>query len=447
MSASDAVEGLSEPQRTVSGPARATGVGLFTGAPATATILPAAPGAGVRFRRTDVEGAPEIPASVEHVEEAARRSVLRVGEASVQTTEHCLGALAGLGIDNAVVELDGPELPAGDGSAGFFVEAIQAAGVEEQDEPRDPIVVTQPIAVRRGDSTLAILPCDRPTLELTYLLDYGEGSPIARQTHSFSLDDGTFATRVAPARTFSTAEEAEGARRMGLFGHLTPKDMLVIGDSGPIDNAYRFEDEPVRHKLLDLLGDLSLVGRPVHGRVVAYRSGHALNHQLARAILEAEARPGEVVAEGASPAMDIRDILRVLPHRYPMVLVDRVIEIDGHSRAVGVKNVSINEPFFQGHYPGSPIMPGVLIVEAMCQLAGLMLGRRLDREGKVAVLLSMDDVRLRSAVTPGDQLVMETEAIRSGSRYGDVDCRAFVAGRLVAEARVKFMMADPEKAR
>lgn len=422
-----------------------SGRGLFTAAAVNATIRGAEANTGICFRRVDLEGGPTVRATVEHVLEAPRRTVLRAGDTSVEMVEHCLGALAGLGIDNAVVEVDGPELPACDGSAAPFVEAIRSAGIVEQDAAREPIVIDEPITVRDGDSTLAALPSESATLELMYILDYGAGSPLGRQTDSFSLDDGSFGDQIAPARTFSTAHEARAAREMGLFQHVSPRDMLVIDESGPVDNAYRFENEPVRHKLLDLLGDVSLVGRPLHGRIVGFRSGHTLNHKLARAIVDSHRRGRGQIREAADPAMEIRSIMRLLPHRYPMILIDRVIEIEGDARAVGVKNVTINEPFFQGHYPGTPIMPGVLIVEAMCQLAGLMLSHKLERTGKIAVLLSMDRVRLRRPVTPGDQLVIETEAVKAGSRYGDVQCRAYVAGALVAEARVKFMMVDAEK--
>lgn len=434
-----------EQQCTVKGAASVSGLGLFTAAEVRATIHPAQAGTGIRFRRVDLESNPEIPATVEHVVEAPRRTVLRAGDASIETVEHCMGALAGLGIDNAIIDVNGPELPACDGSASAFVDAIRAAGILEQDAPRDPIVISEPITVRDGESTLAALPSESATMELMYILDYGAGSPLGRQVDSFSLDDGTFADRIAPARTFSTAHEARAARQMGLFKHVSPRDMLVIDENGPVDNAYRFENEPVRHKLLDMLGDLTLLGRPMHGRLVGFRSGHSLNHKLARAIIESTRRGAHQIREMADPAMEIGSIMRLLPHRYPMILIDRVIEIEGDTRAVGVKNVTINEPFFQGHYPGTPIMPGVLIVEAMCQLAGLMLSHKLERTGKIAVLLSMDKVRLRRPVTPGDQLVIETEALKAGARYGDVQCRGYVSGVLVAEARVKFMMVDAEK--
>lgn len=472
-------------QRTIAAPAAIEGVGLFTAAKVKATIHPAAADAGVVFRRVDLPGAPSIPARVENIVDKPRRTVLRAtGEqnATIETVEHCLSALAGLGIDNAVVDVDGPEFPIGDGSASFIVDALCDAGVVEQDAPRRTLVVREPVTVRAGggqggedEAILVALPNEAPALELLYDLDYGSHAPvIGRQVAAFTLrtDDhahahavngaangaitraasASYAQRIAPARTYALLDEARAMRERGMFAHLSPRDMLVIGEDGPVDNELRFADEPVRHKLLDLLGDLALVGRPIQGRVIASRSGHALNHRLARALIEQARRldrsPRRTEADFGRPvALNVKDVLRLLPHRYPMVLVDRVLEIDGDRRAVGVKNVTMNEPFFQGHYPGSPIMPGVLIVEAMGQLAGLMLSQKLERTGKIAVLLSMDRVKLRKPVVPGDQLVMETEALKATERFGDVQCRARVDGRLVAEARIKFMMVDAESQR
>jgi len=434
-------------QRTLRGAAEVRGVGLFSGAHVTARLLPADPDTGVVFRRADLPGSPPIPARVASVQDRPRRTALQAGSASVETVEHCLAALVGLGIDNALIEVDGPELPAGDGSAMPYAEAIRSLGAAEQAAPRRPLVISEPITVREGEATVAALPADYPGLEMFYVLDYGDLSPIRPQTHGYSLplkaDPEGFVTRIAPARTFTTEAEAEEARKRGLFAHLTPSEMLVIGPTGPIDNAYRFDDEPVRHKLLDLIGDLALVGRPIQGRIVAIRSGHALNHRMAGALLQA-AGEREAIRQAAPPAMDIQQILNLLPHRFPMVMVDRVLEMEPDKRAVGIKNVTINEPFFQGHYPARPIMPGVLIVEAMSQLAGLMLSQTLNHSGKIAILLSMEGVKLRRAVVPGDQLVIECEAIRVNARMGESQCRAFVGGELAAEARIRFMMVDPQ---
>lgn len=432
-------------QRTLKSPARVEGVGLFSGAAVSATVRPAGPGTGVVFRRVDLPGAPEIPARIEFVAPRPRRTALEADGVSVEMVEHCLSALAGMRVDNACIDVEGPEIPAGDGSASLFVDAVRRAGVVDQDATSDPLVVTEPITLREGEATLAALPCEGAAPEMVYVMDYGERSFLGRQSHTYTLDTEEYIREIAPARTYSTHAEAQAAWDRGMFRHLSTKEMLVIGDAGPIDNELRFPDEPVRHKMLDLIGDISLVGRPVHARIVAIRSGHSLNQRLARELVEVARRQEQQAGSAAPPAMDIRAIMRLLPHRYPMILVDRVLEIEGDRRAVGVKNVTINEPFFQGHYPVAPIMPGVLIVESMCQLAGLMLSHKLERTGKIAVLLSLDRVKLRRTVTPGDQLVIETEAIKTSARFGDVQCRAFVAGELVAEARVKFMMVDAEQ--
>ncbi|MBL1217902.1 MAG: UDP-3-O-[3-hydroxymyristoyl] N-acetylglucosamine deacetylase [Planctomycetes bacterium] len=432
-------------QRTLSAAAEIEGRGLFLGEPVTCVILPAPPDHGIVFERTDLDEPVRIPAFVANVIDRARRSTLRVGEGSVETCEHCLSALAGLGVDNALIKLTGPELPCGDGSAMPFVDAILAAGIVDQDAERRVHRITQPITVQDGDSMLAALPSDSPDLQILYDLDYGQPSPLARQLHSFRLTSESYIEQIAPARTFSLQAEAQALWDRGMCQHLTPRDVLVIGDDGPIDNAFRFDSEPVRHKILDLIGDLYLLGRQVQGRIVAYKSGHALNHTLVNKLLEQIRVRERTDIAGRRPQMDIRRILSLLRHRYPMLLVDRVIEIEGDRRAIGVKNVTINEPFFQGHYPGAPIMPGVLIVEALAQLAGLLVSNVLEHKGKIPILLSMDRVKLRRPVVPGDQLVLEAETIRAQGRMANVMCKAFVAGDLAAEAQVKFLLVDEEQ--
>lgn len=432
-------------QRTLAGAATISGRGLFTGSPVTATLRPADADTGFVFIRTDLPGAKPVPGRVEYVVPSPRHTTLQRGEARIQTVEHCLSGLVGMGVDNAVIELDADELPSGDGSATPFVEAIAAAGMVDQEAPRRPIVVTEPITVRDGEAMIAAMPTSGEGMDLLYDLDYGAETPLGRQIHAYTLETETYRTRIAPARTFALRHEAEAMRDKGLFEHVSLRDVLVIDTSGPIDNTYRFEDEPVRHKLLDLIGDLALVGRPIRARILASKSGHALNRRLARELVDLGRQAAMRDDRLPVPAMDIREIMRRLPHRYPMVLVDRVLEMEGDRRAVGVKNVSVNEPFFQGHYPGAPIMPGVLIVEAMSQLSGLMLSQKLDRTGKVAVLLSLDRVKLRRPVVPGDQLVMEADAVRASTRFGDVQCRAYVGGKLVAEARIRFLMVDAEQ--
>jgi UDP-3-O-[3-hydroxymyristoyl] N-acetylglucosamine deacetylase / 3-hydroxyacyl-[acyl-carrier-protein] dehydratase len=305
-------------------------------------------------------------------------------------------------------------------------------------------VIRKPIQVTLDGATLAALPGPNDKLELVY--DFQAAAPVGHQTVSFRLGDDDFIQQLAPARTFVFEEEARELRARGLGKHLSPKELLVISPTGPIDNDFRFADECARHKVLDLIGDLSLVGRPIRGRIIAFRSGHRLNHMLARRLLEQDANYQREQLVHRDAAMDIRRIQRILPHRYPMLLVDRVLEIQGDERAVGIKNVTFNDIFFQGHYPGTPIMPGVLIVEAMAQLGGLLLSQKLEHTGKLAVLLSMDKVKMRHPVVPGDQLLLEATAVRVKSRTGHVRCKAFVEDKLACEADIKFMLVDAEPA-
>ena len=418
---------------------------MFSGETATVTFAPAAPGAGITFVREQDGKVATIPAVVGNVLKRPRRTCLRNGTLFVETVEHCMAALAGLGVDNAVVRVTGGhvgELPGGDGSSQPFVEALQEAGVTEQDAPSDPLVIRKPVQVSADGATLAALPGPSDRLEVIY--DFEAPSPVGRQTLSFRLGDDDFVKNLAPARTFVFENEAKELRARGLGKHLTPKELLVISATGPIDNAFRFADECCRHKVLDLIGDLALVGRPLRGRVVAYKSGHHLNHLLARKLLEQEESAQRQNLVHRDAEMDIRRIQRILPHRYPMLLVDRVLEIVGDSKATGIKNVTFNDIFFQGHYPGTPIMPGVLIVEAMAQLGGLLLSRKLEHTGKLAILLSMDKVKMRHPVVPGDQLLLEAVAVRVKSRTGHVRCKAFVEDKMACEADIKFMLVDAE---
>jgi UDP-3-O-[3-hydroxymyristoyl] N-acetylglucosamine deacetylase/3-hydroxyacyl-[acyl-carrier-protein] dehydratase len=433
-------------QRTLAAEARVSGRGLLEGVMAEVRIKPAPADSGLAFERTDLDPPVRIPVCAEHSVPRARRTTLKMGEASLDTIEHCLSALAGLGVDNALIEVHGPELPCGDGSALPFVDAILAAGLAEQDAPRRPFRIREPIVIEEGRSMIAALPSESPGLRVVYELDYGDHSDrIRRQTLSFDPSLVDYRREIAPARTYSLKEEAEALQAAGLGRHLSPKDVLVIGEDGPIDNAFRFPDEPVRHKVLDVLGDLALVGRPIEGHIVAVRSGHALNRRLAMRIRDQMRAAERTRLALDEPVMDTRAILRLMPHRYPMLLVDRVLLVEGDRRAVGVKNVTINEPFFEGHYPGTPIMPGVLLVEAMAQMGGLLLSRKLEHTGKIAVLLSLDRVKLRKPVTPGDQVIIEVEALRGTARTGSVQARAMVGDKLAAEARIRFMLIDADQ--
>ncbi len=433
-------------QRTIQRDAEVTGRGLFTGFPVTMRFRPAAAGAGITFVRTDQPEPTRIVAHVDNLTKRARRTSLRNGTAAIETVEHCLAAIRGLGIDNLVVELDNAEIPALDGSSMPFVESLRSAGLHDLEAERQYLRISQPTRVAEGEAEVVAWPGEGDRLEIIYELDYGAGTPIGHQIYRFELDPDGFIDQIAPARTFVLEEEAQQLRAAGLGTHLTYEDVLVIGRDGPIENHYRYDDECVRHKILDLVGDLMLAGAFVCGKVYARKSGHHLNHELVRRLLDARSRESFDRRLTGVPELDIRSVQRILPHRFPMLLIDRVIEVDGDRKAVGIKNVTINEPFFQGHYPRQPIMPGVLIIEAMAQLGGILMSQKLEHTGKVAVLLSLDKVKFRRPVIPGDQLLIESQAVRVKARTGQTQCRATVGGELVAEATIRFMLVDAEPA-
>ncbi|MCA9296908.1 MAG: UDP-3-O-[3-hydroxymyristoyl] N-acetylglucosamine deacetylase, partial [Phycisphaerales bacterium] len=331
-------------QRTIAGSVEVSGPGLLLGESATITIEPAPPNHGIVFERIDLDPPVRIPALATNVTRRARRTTLKVGNATLETVEHCMSALAGLRIDNVLIRINGPELPCGDGSARPFVEPMLAVGLVEQDAPKRIYKITEPMIVEDGDSMLAVFPTELDAMQVVYDLDYGPNNHrIKRQSQTYISKNGHYRDELSNARTFSLAEEAQALWDRGMCRHLTPRDVLVIGDEGPIDNAYRYDNEPVRHKVLDLIGDLYLVGCEVHGRFVAHKSGHELNRRMAMKIIEQREAEKRFHALRVGREIDIRTIQRIMPHRYPMLLVDRVVEIDGERRAVGIKNVTINE--------------------------------------------------------------------------------------------------------
>ncbi len=433
-------------QKTIAKEVHLRGRGLFSGEPAELTFTPADVGAGITFVRRIGEKVATIPALVQNVIKRPRRTCLKNGTLQIETVEHVLAALTGLGIDNATVTVSDSttgEIPMGDGSSVDFMDVLADAGLVEQDRAIEPLIIKKPLQVTLGDATLAALPGPTDRLEIIY--DFEAGPPVGRQVFAFHLGRDDFLKELAPARTFVFEHEAAELRKRGFGGHLTTKDLLVIAPDGPLENEFRFPDECVRHKVLDLIGDLTLVGRPIFGRLVAHKSGHELNHLMARKLMQhADNVWRENLLSRENAALDIRKIQGILPHRFPMLLVDRVLEIVGDTRAVGIKNVTNNDIFFQGHYPGTPIMPGVLIVEALAQLGGILLSQKLEHTGKLAVLLSMDKVKMRNPVVPGDQLLLEAIAVRVKSRTGHVRCRAYVHDKVAAEADIKFMLVDAE---
>ncbi len=438
-------------QRTVRKKSEVRGVGLHEGVEAVLRVGPAPADSGVTFVRTDLPGNPRIPARAGNLAERRRRTAL-VGErdAEVHTVEHFLSCCTALGVDNLEVEISGPECPGMDGSARPFLEMLESAEPIQLEAPRPVLALDRPMVVNTSaDVSLVAFPA-RGGLSVSYTLDYGQAYP-GTQHFSFHVTPSQFKSKVAGARTFCLESEAAALRSQGLGKGASYENTLVLGQDGVIDNELRWPDEFARHKTLDLLGDLFLLEADLEAHVAAYRSGHAANLQLVRALREGGQSGAQAPAESpdtepAPAALSHAQIRRILPHRYPFLLVDRVVELHGFQRAVGIKNVSLNEPFFQGHYPDQPIMPGVLILEAMAQLAGLLLLRKLELTGKVPVLLSIDRVKFRRAVVPGDQIRLEAFTLRVSSGRGRVRCRSTVDGQLVSEARLNFALTEAPSA-
>jgi len=407
---------------------------------------------------------PRIAALPGAINTRMRRTTVSNGDAEVQTVEHLLSCLAGLGIDNVEVEIDGREVPGADGSALPFLELVGEAGHVEQDVPKKEIRLARPIHIEENGISLFAVPATNG-LTISYTLewwsDYGQidyALPMfAPQHFTLSLDEESYAREIAPARTFVASVEADQLQAQGLGKGADYSNTLVVGPDGVLENELRFPDEFVRHKILDLIGDLALLGGQLHCHIIAVKSGHDLNRKLVESIREQIEPSGQEAAadgqpmaapdpnaESANNGMDVRQIGNILPHRYPFLLVDRVIEWEDGKRAVGLKNVTFNEPFFQGHFPGLPVMPGVLQIEAMAQVAGLMLTKRLADKNKLAMLLSLDKVKLRKAVVPGDQLLLEALAVRIKERSGEVRTVGRVDGKVVAEANIRFMIVDKD---
>lgn len=425
-------------QRTLRTAVEFAGVGLHSGQTVHARVLPAPPDHGVEFLRTDLPDSEPIPAHITYYSERERRTQLRRGSAAVDTVEHLLSVCTGLGVDNLTVELDGPELPGMDGSAQPFLELFQQAGLVDQRAAARVFRLAEPVYVRQDDAIVVALPTEKPVLTLQYIASFDEPG-VEGGTYQFDVDADSFTREIAPARTFCLASEVESLQAAGLGKGATRENTVVLGDE---QTVLRLPSEPVRHKLLDLLGDLHLLGADLQAHVIATRSGHRTNAELVRSLLELM----QLAETGGSirreTGLEVGEILRMLPHRYPFLMIDRVVDIDGYKKAVAVKNVSINEPFFQGHFPGRPLMPGVLQLEAMAQLAGTLLLRKLEHTGKLAVLWAIDKVKLRGTVVPGDQLRVEVETLKMKGTTAQVRGTGTVAGRLVCEAILTFTMVD-----
>jgi UDP-3-O-[3-hydroxymyristoyl] N-acetylglucosamine deacetylase / 3-hydroxyacyl-[acyl-carrier-protein] dehydratase len=428
-------------RRTVARDASIAGVGLHLGLACRLTVKPAPSGAGVSFRRIDLPGAPVIPARVERAVLTERRTQLGMDPVSVHTVEHVLAAIAGLEVDDLIVELDAPEPPIGDGSAGPFVELLRRAGIAQQPGSVQYLRVTEPVRITDGESRYEAYPAD--DLELHVSIDF-DHPLVGRQSGRFMVTPDVFERELATARTFGFAREVGALRGRGLIKGGSTQSAIVLDEVGIVENALRWPDEFVRHKALDCVGDLALAGGRVRARVIADRPSHRGTVLLVRAIIAAAGNggPSEKVAEEKT-VLGIEEIMRVIPHRYPFLLVDRILELEPGKRVVGLKNVTINEPFFQGHFPGHPIMPGVLIIEAMAQVGGmLLLGAMPERENKVVYFTTLNNVKWRRPVKPGDQLRFELELLQVRGSVAKMSGVARVDGEVVAEAEMGAMVRD-----
>lgn len=449
------------------------GVGLHTGNLTSMTFRPAAENTGYRFIRTDLPGSPEVPALVDNVVDIARGTTIAVGEARIHTVEHVLAAMVGMGIDNCLIELSNNEPPVGDGSSLPYVEMIQQVGLVDQPHDRQELVVEAPIRYldeARGTEIVA-LPNDK--YRVTVMVDYKNPALGSQHTGLFDLDT-EFVTEFAPARTFCFLHEVEALYSQGLIqgGNLNnaivivDKEMsdeelratlkrmgvegnAVMGTNGILNNnALRFKNEPARHKLLDMIGDFALIGARLRAQVLAARPGHASNIEFARKVRRQYEKQQSVRRYQKSPTegvvFDINAILKMLPHRYPFLMVDRITDYDpDNNRIVGVKNITFNEPQFTGHFPDRPIFPGVLILEAMAQTGCLLLmSKGVDPEKKLVLFTGMNNVKFRKEVTPGDQLVMELEMTRFRFNICHLVGKAYVDGKLAAEAELSAAVVD-----
>lgn len=464
-----------EHQRTIKTPVSFSGVGLHTGNASTITFHPAPENYGYRFVRTDIPNCPEIPALVDNVVDISRGTTLAVDDTKVHTVEHVLAALAGLQIDNCKIELTSNEPPVGDGSAMPYVEALLQAGFEEQKAPKDYLIIDQTVRYINEEKGVEIVALPNEDFRVTVMIDYHNPALGSQHTGMFDLHK-EFIGEFAPARTFCFLTEVEMLREHGLIKggnidnaivivdkdmssselqtlckKLEIEDTVVLGTNGVLNNRQlRYKNEPARHKLLDMLGDLALVGAPMKAQILAARPGHASNIEIARKIRKLYEQKQILkkfqVKKSNDAVLDIGAILKAMPHRYPFLLVDRVTDFDlENNRIIAYKNVTINEPFFGGHFPGKPVMPGVLIVEAMAQAGGLLLLNSLEGQDKLVLFMGINNTKFRKPVVPGDQLVLDVTMISRRLGTFSLKARALVNDQLVAEAELLAAIVDRDK--
>jgi len=434
-----------EMQHTLAGPATLAGSSLHTGGAVTLTLQPAPVNHGLAFRRIDLPDQPFIAADVAKVQTVERATTLAEGSVKVHTVEHVLSALVGMGVDNAVIEMDANEPPIGDGSALAYVELIKKAGIVAQDEPRAVWEIREPIYQETREGTiLTILPDKEFRISCTHV---GPGGRMA-QFYSTVVNPETYEAEISRARTFVFYEDVKPLLDKGLIKGGSLENAIVIRDGDIMSKEpLRYAEEFARHKILDLIGDLALCGRRFTGHVIAVKPGHGPNTKMAAVLAREYARMRGMVPNVRIPkgqaVLDTKDILKILPHRYPFLLVDRVVDFEGDTKCTGVKNVTMNEPFFPGHFPGHPVMPGVLQVEAMAQVGSILMLRKPENQGKIGYFMSADKVKFRKPVMPGDTLIIEAEAIKMRGSIGQTYCRCLVNGEVVSEGELKFSLFQP----
>ncbi len=446
---------MARKEQTIARSVELSGKGLFSGQESCVRIFPAEPSTGILFSRVDLPDSPVIPAETGFIGEGFNCTALRHNDIEVLSVEHVLSSCMALDVDNALIEVNCSEMPAAGGCALPYAELLLEAGVEEQGADKKVFRLSNPVAVSQGRASIVGAPGDEEEsadgsedgeLLLNYILDFGEKEGLESQVATFPINAETFIRELAPARTWSLEDAYEEFKKRQLGGGVTDENALVLFDDGSVRHPLsrkkarmRFPNEFARHKLVDLLGDLALTGMDISGNITAVRSGHKLNAMFAARIRQMIERE-----KGPEDYLDIREIRKILPHRYPFLMIDRILSMKDENRVTGVKNVSINEHFFQGHYPDYPVMPGVLQLEALAQVSGVLLLKKLEHAGKVAFMVSMDEVKLRKPVQPGDQLLLEAEVIRVRSRSAHVKATGRVDGRVACEAEIKFMLVDRE---
>ncbi len=453
-------------QRTINKPVSITGLGLHTGVETTLTFKPAPEDYGIRFKRVDLGGSPEIPAIVDLVVDVSRGTTLSLGEAKVYTVEHVLAAIVGLQIDNIIIELDNIEPPICDGSARPFVDALLEAGLHSQTAMKDYLIIDQTIQYRDEKKGVDIVALPTDDYRITVMIDYQNQALGSQHTGLFNLEK-EFVEEFSSARTFCFLHEVELLHSQGLIkgGNLdnaiviVDREMndeevkriaqklgisqsVILGKTGALNNKLlRYKNEPARHKLLDLMGDLALIGVPFKAQILAARPGHSSNIEFAKLVRKMYLQKKLVKRfqhekkEGV--VFDINAIKRILPHRYPFLLIDKIIDFKMDESIIGVKNVTVNEPFFEGHFPGQPVMPGVLIIEAMAQTGGILLLNGVENPGdKLVYFMTINNAKFRKPVVPGDQLIFELKLKSRRNKIAVMSGKAFVDGNLVAEAEM-----------